>query len=107
MKQQLDECRTLAIKLFEAGEAEKRRQPKNIWGNQIRTWRELPTESVAVWDAIALCAFDYFGKARRATIVRPVSDCCSAPATAEGSVDTGICPQCHEPCRFVPANRES
>lgn len=60
MKQELDEARTLAIKLFEAGESEKRKQPKNIWNGQIRTWRDLPSESVAVWDAIALCAFDHF-----------------------------------------------
>lgn len=60
MKQQLDECRTLAIRLFEAGESEKRKQPKQIWGGQTRRWSDLPTESVAVWDAIALSAFDYF-----------------------------------------------
>lgn len=51
MKQKLDEARTLAIKLFEAGEAEKRKQPKHIWGG------DLPSESVAVWDAIAICAY--------------------------------------------------
>lgn len=57
MKQKLDEVRTLAIKLFEAGQAEKRRQPKEIWGGNIQTWRDLPKESVAVWDAIAICAY--------------------------------------------------
>jgi hypothetical protein len=57
MKQKLDEVRTLAIKLFEASEAEKRKQPKHIWGGQTRTWRDLPSESVAVWDAIAICAY--------------------------------------------------
>jgi hypothetical protein len=57
MKQKLDEVRTLAIKLFEAGEAEKRKQPKHIWEGQTRTWRDLPSESVAVWDAIAICAY--------------------------------------------------
>jgi len=43
MKQQLDEVRTLAIKLFEAGEKEKRKQPKHIWDGQTRTWRDLPS----------------------------------------------------------------
>ena len=57
MKQTLDEARTLAIKLFEAGEAEKRKQPKHIWEGQTRTWRDLPSESVAVWDAIAIAAY--------------------------------------------------
>lgn len=56
-KQQLDEARTLAIQLFEAGEAEKRKQPKHIWEGQTRTWRDLPSESVAVWDAIAIEAY--------------------------------------------------
>ena len=62
MKQQLDECRTLAIKLFEAGKAEKHKQPKHIWEGQTRTWRDLSSESVAMWDAIARCAFDHFRK---------------------------------------------
>jgi hypothetical protein len=57
MKQKLDEARTLAIKLFKAGESEKRKQPKHIWDGQIRTWRDLPSESVAVWDAIAIAAY--------------------------------------------------
>jgi len=56
-KQQLDAARTLAIQLFEAGEAEKRKQPKHIWDGQLRTWRDLPSESVAVWDAIAIEAY--------------------------------------------------
>lgn len=56
-KQQLDEARTLAIQLFNAGEAEKRKQPKHIWGGQLREWRDLPSESVAVWDAIAIEAY--------------------------------------------------
>jgi hypothetical protein len=64
VKQQLDECRTLAIKLFESGEAIKRKQPKHIWDGQTRAWRDLPSESVDVWDAISLCAFDYFRKRR-------------------------------------------
>ena len=55
-KQQLDKVRTLAIKLFEAGEAEKSKQPKYIWG-ETRQWRDLPSESVAVWDAVAMCAY--------------------------------------------------
>jgi hypothetical protein len=58
MKQKLDEVRTLAIKLYEAGQREKRRQPTEIWGTDcLRNWRDLPSESVAVWDAIAFCAY--------------------------------------------------
>jgi hypothetical protein len=57
-KQQLDEVRTLAIKLFQAGQHEKMKQPKEIWGdNRLLNWRDLPSESVAVWDAVALCAY--------------------------------------------------
>jgi hypothetical protein len=56
MKQELDEIRTLAIALFEAGESEKRKQPKHIWG-ETRSFRDLPSESVAVWDAVAICAY--------------------------------------------------
>lgn len=55
--QQLDAVRKLAIQLFNAGEAEKRRQPKHIWSGQLREWRDLPTESTAVWDSIATEAF--------------------------------------------------
>ena len=57
MKQKLDEVRTLAIKLYEAGQKEKRNQPHSsvTWGYDCqRTWRDLPSESVAVWDAIAI-----------------------------------------------------
>lgn len=57
MKQELDEVRTLAIKLYEAGQKEKRKQAKEIWGDTDRTWRDLPSESVAVWDAVAICAY--------------------------------------------------
>ena len=58
MKQELDEIRTLAIKLHEAGQKEKRRQPRHIWMDSAdRQWRDLPSESVAVWDAIAICAY--------------------------------------------------
>lgn len=56
MKQKLDQVRTLAIKLFEAAQKVKRSHPKGIWG-QIPEWRDLPSESVAVWDAIAIEAF--------------------------------------------------
>jgi hypothetical protein len=59
MKQKLDEARTLAIKLFQAAQAEKMRQPKEIWGDdRLRNWRDLPSESVAVWDAVAIRAYD-------------------------------------------------
>ena len=58
MPQKLDEARMLAIKLFNAGQKEKRKQPKEIWGNwALQEWRDLPSESVAVWDAIAICAY--------------------------------------------------
>lgn len=57
-KQQLDEVRTLAVKLFEAGQVEKRKQPPEIWGGQRHLkFEHLPSESVAVWDAIAIEAF--------------------------------------------------
>jgi len=58
MKQKLDEVRTLAVKLFKAAQKEKRKQPVEIWGRseQERQFRDLPSESVAVWDAVALAA---------------------------------------------------
>ena len=57
MKQKLDEVRTLAVRLFEAGQIEKRKHSEDIWGAQSRLkFRDLPSESVAVWDAIALAA---------------------------------------------------
>ena len=58
MKQKLDEARTLAIQLHRAAEREKMRQPREIWGQtRQRHWRELPSESVAVWDAVAIRAY--------------------------------------------------
>ena len=56
MRQKLDEVRTLAMKLFEAAQREKRKQP-GIWANPELKWRHLPSESVAVWDAVAICAY--------------------------------------------------
>lgn len=61
MKQKLDKVRTLAIQLFEAGESEKRKQPKEIWGG-TRIWRDLPSESVALWDAVAIEAYRRLGR---------------------------------------------
>ncbi len=59
MKQKLDEVRTLAIKLYEAGQEAKRKQPEEIWGSsRTLEWRDLPSETVAVWDAVAICAYD-------------------------------------------------
>lgn len=53
-KQQLDEVRTLAIKLFDAGQRQKRKHGSEIWGESInQTWRDLPSESVEFWDAMA------------------------------------------------------
>ena len=28
------------------------------------------------------------------------SSCCGAKAEGEGAIDTGICPDCHDPCTF-------
>jgi hypothetical protein len=59
MKQKLDEVRTLAIKLHRASEREKMRQPRHIWGQtRPRKWRDLPSESEAVWDAVAIRAYE-------------------------------------------------
>lgn len=60
MKQQLDEVRTLAIMLFKASEEKKREFPQHIWGAP-RSWDDLPSESVAVWDAVAICAYRKLG----------------------------------------------
>ncbi len=59
MKQQLDEVRTLAIKLFEAGQVQKRKEG-SYWNecDRNRVWHELTSESVAVWDAVAICAYN-------------------------------------------------
>ena len=63
MKQELDEVRTLAVKLYEAGQKEKRKQKPEIWGSdRDRKFRDLPSESVAVWDAVALAAYDELAK---------------------------------------------
>jgi len=57
MPQELDELRTLAVKLYEAGQQQKRKQKYQIWGaDRDRKFRDLPSESVAVWDAVAACA---------------------------------------------------
>lgn len=57
-KQSLDEIRTLAVKLFEAGQIEKRKHPKRIWGDDANIqFRDLPSESVDIWDAIAIEAY--------------------------------------------------
>jgi hypothetical protein len=60
MAQKLDEVRTLAVKLFEASQKEKRSQPLEIWGESANLkFRDLPSESVAVWDAVAIEAIKY------------------------------------------------
>ena len=65
MKQKCDELRTLAIKLFEAGQIQKRKQPEEIWGeNRNLKFRDLSSESVAVWDTIALAAIKHVRKRR-------------------------------------------
>lgn len=56
-KQKLDEVRILAMTLFEAGQRVKLLQPAYIWGsNRNLKFQDLPSESVAVWDAVALSA---------------------------------------------------
>lgn len=56
MKQKRDEVRTLAVALHKEFESEKQKQNiKDFWG-RLKTWRDLPDESVAVWDAVAKCA---------------------------------------------------
>lgn len=64
MKQKLDEVRTLAVKLFEAGQRQKRKQPVGIWGSadRDRTFDDLCSESVAVWDAVAITAIKTLAK---------------------------------------------
>jgi hypothetical protein len=57
MKQKLDEARTLAIKLYNASRKEMLSQPKSIWGRPLCKFRDLPSESVAVWDAVAIRAY--------------------------------------------------
>lgn len=58
MKQELDKIRTLAGELFEAAQREKRRQPKEIWGEaRYMKFREVPSETVAVMDAMAIQAY--------------------------------------------------
>ncbi len=58
MKQNPDEIRKLAIKLFEAHQKKKRVQGRGIWGNDgNREWTDLPSESVDVWDAVAIEAY--------------------------------------------------
>ncbi len=55
MKQKLDQVRTLAVQLFNAGQREKRKAPKEIWGaNAHLKFENLPSETVAVLDAMAI-----------------------------------------------------
>lgn len=55
MKQKLDKLRTLSIALYEAGQAEKRKQKPEIWGDdRNRIYRDMPSEGAKVWDAIAM-----------------------------------------------------
>jgi len=62
-KPSMSEIRTLAIKLYEAGQKRKRKQPTEIWGEgRNTTWQDLPSESADVWDAVAICAFEHLGE---------------------------------------------
>jgi hypothetical protein len=55
MRQKLDEVRTLAVALFEAAQQARRKQPPEIWGDAAnRKFRDLPSESVDVLDAMAM-----------------------------------------------------
>jgi hypothetical protein len=58
MKQKLNKARTLAIQLYNASRKVKLSQPPEIWGRPICEWRHLPSESVDVWDAVAIRAYD-------------------------------------------------
>ncbi len=54
MKQKLDEVRTLAVQMFNAGQRKKREQPSYIWGaSRELQFRHLPSEHVEVLDAMA------------------------------------------------------
>lgn len=57
MPQKLDELRTLAIKLFEAGEKVKGKHGKHVWGHDPRDWRDQPSETIEVWEAVAREAY--------------------------------------------------
>lgn len=60
MKQQ-NEVRTLAVRLFEAGQREKQKQPAEIWsGDRFTRFCDLTRHEAAVWDAIAVRALDEF-----------------------------------------------
>jgi len=75
MKQQLDKLRTLSVRLFEAGQTEKRKQPLEIWaGNRDLKFRDLPSESVKVCDAIALEAFKCLTEAGDPHWFHPLKD---------------------------------
>ena len=81
MKQKLDAVRTLAIKLYEAGQNEKRRQEPEIWGTDAsRKWRDLPSESVEVWDAVATAAYRHFSKTQPSAHCSQCGRDWSAPA---------------------------
>ena len=66
MKQKLDEIRTLAIKLYEAGQKEKRKHPKQL-GVANLAWRELSPTAIAVWDSVAICAYNELKRKNRGT----------------------------------------
>lgn len=61
--QELDEIRTLAIQLFNASRRQKKKHGPHIW--QDTEWRDLPSESVEVWDAVAKEAYKRLRNARR------------------------------------------
>lgn len=63
MSEKLDEVRTLAIQLYNANLRRKKKHGPYIWGRPTE-WRDLPSESVEVWDAVALEAIKRLRKAK-------------------------------------------
>ena len=57
MKQELNEIRTLAIKLYETAQEENRKVADILTPNHFISWRDTTPESMKIWDAIAVCAY--------------------------------------------------
>lgn len=75
------EVRMLAIKLFEAARTEKIKQGEEIWGRDLPGWHYQPSESVAMWEAVARCAM------RQNTPVRIVSALMEADRAISDALD--------------------
>jgi len=59
VKQKLDAVRTLAIQLYKAGQREK---SKYVPDGTPVDWRNLESETVAIWDAVAIEAYKQLRK---------------------------------------------